>query len=452
MSVATGPNVVLVVLDSARADALADAPTFTDLAGRGARFERAIAPAGWTIPSHVSMFSGLEPTRHGAIATGTGVQADLANARAKTHALADGGNLLAPLLQHAGVATFSSSPNPWVGPGAGLDAGFAEKRFFKWLDPRATVTPPPRLDSRAAKVMQVVRAMRRHAAWVRSGRDKGAEVVLECLDDFFSTSSGPFFAFVNLIETHEPHYPHASERTRAALHPRSLAETANIVLQPGLVRLLRMRAHNWGGHRLPDSLVERWKQAYAAEVRYVDRWLGRLMESLARVGHADDTVVIVTGDHGESFGEGGIVGHGLSVREPSVRVPLALWGPGIPTEVETLPVSLLSIRATVEHLMLGTDDPRSVLNGSGRGSAQVEIEDPARVSRPPRKHRRVSLGPGAAFYDGDLKLAIDPFEGRRLLDLARDPGEAHDLSGQQDPTPRQLEALKEWEGRVTRDA
>jgi arylsulfatase A-like enzyme len=441
----SGRNVVLVVLDSARADLFhANTPVFEELSESGKRFDRAIAPAGWTLPSHASMFTGLHPTEHGIIALGTagGNEANLRNARERVRQLFQQKRLIAPSLRDAGVRTFSATSSPWLWKGSGLDAGFDETDFFYFLGPRYRSLEARGWAKRLNQIYATARTVGQYVSWIRARRDKGAARVLSSMESFVRGSGRPFFAFTNLIETHLPHFPMGT-----SIRGR---EIVDLVLQPPLVRFLRMRSHNYGTGHISATTLARWRDAYASEMRYVDRWLADLSEMLARARVADDTAVIVTSDHGENLGEAGLVGHGLSVAEVAAHVPLGMWGAGVSRESVPDPVSLLSLPATLKELITNEPNEDSLLHNGSRGSAVMEIEDPAHVSRPPKRAKRRASGPGAAFYEGSLKLALDPFTGTGLYDLENDPGERDNLFETLAPTERQTAAREAWERRVTR--
>lgn len=444
MSKLTGRNVVLVVLDSARADLFdRNASTFDELTASGMRFERAVAPAGWTLPSHASIFTGLLPTEHGIVALGTagGNEDNLRNAREKVRSLVQEKRLIAPQLRESGMRTLSTTSSPWLWKGSGLHTGFEETDFFYFLGPRHRSLEAGGWAKRVNQIYATARTVGQYVAWIRKQRDKGAGRVLSGIESFARRSSRPFFAFTNLIETHLPHFPLGNAG--------GAREIADLVLQPPLVRFLRMRAHNYGTGRISDATLARWRDAYASEMRYVDRWLGDLAGMLERAGVADDTAVIVTSDHGENLGEAGLVGHGLSVAEVAAHVPLGMWGAGVPRERVSAPVSLTGIPATLKELLADEQHDDSLLSKGSRGTAVMEIEDPAHVSRPPKRAKRRASGPGAAFYDGSLKLALDPFQGAGLFDLESDPGERSNLMGTRDPTERQTAAREAWERRST---
>lgn len=436
-------NVVLVVMDSARADAIGkDTPIMSSLADDGTLFSRAIAPAGWTLPSHTSMFTGLSPSEHRILGLPGGSERVLANARARVKELIAREQLLAPKLQKAGVRTFSASASPWVTLASGLDAGFDVKDHFNFmqLPPRRTGS---RLPKRLRQSVATIRSMGDHARWIAARRDKGATRVLEGMEHFIRSGSGPFFAFTTLMETHEPHL---------ALPPdkRPPASILNAVLQPGIIRLVRLHAHNWGTVPLPSRLIHRWRAAYASEIRYLDRWIGRLMEMLDRTGVIEDTVVIITADHGELFNEDGWVGHGVSLSEGLARVPLVIRGPGIEgrRSVDS-PVGLSAIGETIHGLITGASDP-GVLDPVRQGRASMEVEHPAHVAHPPPLARRRAGGPGIALYDDDLKLVVDPF------DTSGAPPQLFRVSNEQvevpatnsEPTAWQRQELVRWRQRV----
>lgn len=444
----TGNSVILVVADSVRADMFhEEANNFRALSREGLAFTKAIAPAAWTLPSHVSMFTGMRPTEHRAVARG-GSKVELrSEVRAIVDDIARTDNLLAPRLQKHGLRTFSSTPNPWLGPLTGLHRGFEERRFFGFLDvegsSRHSPKSPPNSPGRVQQVRGVTRAIARHARWVAAGKDKGARQVLDALTQFVHQTSKPFFAFVNLIEAHEPHvHPPTKRRWK---DPDYVKAAANAIFQPGPIRAQRVRHHNWGARQIPDRLLARWTNAYRSEIRYLDTWLLELTNMLESTGRLSTTIVITTSDHGENFGEGGSVGHGVSLRESTAHVPLGIWGADVRAAIIDVPVSLLGVRATVEELTLGIQHEDSLLRG-GTGVASIEIEDPAHVNRPPRGATRASRGPGAAFYDGNLKLVVDPFDGEALYDLARSGSEP--VAANEAPTDGQRSAKREWEARI----
>jgi arylsulfatase A-like enzyme len=443
---ASGRNVILIVLDSARADFFpGNTPNFDEFTARGARFSRAVAPAGWTLPSHASIFTGLSPTEHGIVALGRpgGSQENFRAALLKSKELR--GTLIASQLRGRGIRTLSTTSSPWLWRASGLATGFEETDFFYFLhsEPPSTIKPGPTKVFR--HLGNAARSVGLHLSWMRSGGDKGSARILDNIVRFAAKGT-PFFAFANLIETHQPHYaPGGFGRPGVG---SALWALKDVAFEPPLLRWLRIRAHNYGTHRISPRLMARWRDAYAAEIRYVDAWLARLIERLDAARVLDETTIILTSDHGEGFGEKGIVGHGLSLSQGSGHVPLGMWGGSVPQIEVTEPVGLTSLPATIRHLMFDEPEEASLLLESGSGFARMEIEDPTAVARPPKRAKRSPSGPGAAFYDGALKYVIDPFQGPALYDLDVDPTETTDLLRQRRPTTRQDREAQAWLDRV----
>jgi arylsulfatase A-like enzyme len=191
---ATGPNVVLVVLDTARADAVGagHGTAFPQLARAGRRFHHAVAPAPWTLPSHASILSGLRPSEHGvtgaAVMTGSGPRSP----RPRIEALAD--RWFPEIMRRKGYATFCASGNPWVGPATGLTFGF-DSVFEAWrtaplpklADPlgtggASTSALRKECSARSWTGAGTVRSSRSSTSWSRTRRTRRSEAGGEVLD------------------------------------------------------------------------------------------------------------------------------------------------------------------------------------------------------------------------------------------------------------------------------
>ncbi|HYU58029.1 MAG TPA: sulfatase-like hydrolase/transferase, partial [Actinomycetota bacterium] len=207
------PNVLLVLMDTARADAFepwgapaGSTPVVAELARRGTAFPMAVAPSSWTVPSHASMFTGLLPRAFG-FTPGLWAPREL---RTRMRSLFDRhrDRTLAEVLRHGGYATGAVSTNPIVNSATGFSTG------FDWFgDPgRTRFTRLQRQRQRAAARRGPAGAARRardRAAWWRARDDNGAVHAGRALRRWLDHSGGakPFFAFVNLMETHRPYYP-----------------------------------------------------------------------------------------------------------------------------------------------------------------------------------------------------------------------------------------------------
>ncbi len=179
---------------------------------------------------------------------------------------------------------------------------------------------------------------------------------------------------------------------------------------------------------------------YDAEVRYTDQHLGRLLDHLKKKGLAEDTVVVVTADHGELFGEHGSKYHGRDLYELEIHVPLLLFIPGMTPQRVSEPVSLIDLPRTLLDL-LGVKIADELQGISLVHRLESGQPLPKRVL-----YSEMIKGPNnparRAIVYGQHKLIHDP-QGNafRLYDLSRDPGETRNLFRQNKPLARRLQRL-----------
>jgi arylsulfatase A-like enzyme len=336
---AVRPNVLLIVLDTARADAFEPygapkgaSPAVADLASRGVASPLAHSACSWTMPSHVAMFTGALPRSLG---LGRAPGRKAANCRPVLEANAD--RVLAEVLRRAGYATAAVSANPWIGPYAGFGLGFERFTTVKTQRRRSIYNPRP--------LAHIGWALESLAAKVDDGAAKAKGVVRSWIGE---GSPGPFFWFVNLMECHSPYLP---PRPYNGLGPiqrlRASEEARRHLTINGIGR------HCAGRFPIPDGALERMRRGYAAEIRLMDDWLADVLGELDRRGLLDETLVIVTSDHGENLGEGRLIGHALSLDQRLIHVPLVAAGPGA-SAFETL-VSSTSLPRLVAEAV-GLDD------------------------------------------------------------------------------------------------
>jgi arylsulfatase A-like enzyme len=311
------PHILLVVLDAARRDALApyspDAatPTLAGLARRGVAVADAYATAPWTLPSHVAMFTG-------ALASEFGLdQAPGGDARGVAATIAPlTERLLATRLAAAGYDTHGYSSNLWISHHTGLDAGFGS----------FTYAPSARLE---LTLGASAGARRASLAWAREGLrssgDDGAAQVGSQLRAAITTAdpATPQFWFVNLVEAHSPYLPPRPfndlgprDRIGAALDCERLLNFESICLAAA------------GGLAPGTAALSRLAHLHRQSVAYMDAWLAGVLAALTGRGMLEDTLVIVTSDHGECFGEDGMLAHGFGLLQPLIHVPLLAAGPG----------------------------------------------------------------------------------------------------------------------------
>jgi arylsulfatase A-like enzyme len=323
------PNLLFLVLDTVRAMELGlyggppgITPWLDSVATAGVRFDRAFATASWTLPSHATMFTGRYPFE-----TTTDWHVPLDESQAT----------LAEELGTRGYATAAFSANlRYVSRVFGLSRGFAHFDDFAfnaseairgcnlclvsaigWNRVRGTFYDPGR----------------------RHGRDIG-QAAVEWLDD--QTGTRPWFVFMNLYDAHSPYWPDPPFDTMYA--------TGSITHREP------------GPHVGEDDPASRESlQAYRGALAELDRTLRGMFDTLRARGQLDNTVVVITSDHGEHFGEHRISGHGSSLYSPVTHVPLFIVGPGLPSRAVLAPVTLRDLPAT----LLG------IAGGEGRATSAI---------------------------------------------------------------------------------
>ncbi|MBM3987779.1 MAG: hypothetical protein FJ294_07470 [Planctomycetes bacterium] len=294
-------DVLLVSIDTLRADALgcygnarARTPTIDALAAEGVLFEDATAQANTTVPSHVTMLSGLYPIEHGAVSNGRGI-----STRARTL-----GDLLART-HHTGAFV---SGFTLVDESCGLAPRFDwyddQLLAWRWL---------PRSVERLHLVGALIRFVERRGFDIRRADRPAEETVDAALEWLGSRGDEPLFTFVHL---YDPHAPYAPPPEFARLHDPSYGGP-----------------HNWyeldaaARERLVQdpAQVERMRSLYAGEVSYADAQLARLLEGLRAAGRLERTLVILASDHGEGLGSHGYwFDHGTFLFDEELHVPLVL--------------------------------------------------------------------------------------------------------------------------------
>jgi arylsulfatase A-like enzyme len=417
------PNVLLVVLDTARRDIIepygapnGSTPAIAELARSGSALPQAYATASWTLPSHASMFTGLLPS---AMALGQPPNGAPQGARPALERVLH--RMLPEVLRRAGYATHGWSTNLWASPLAGFDLGFDSHEYVSAASSRRT-------DALTAT------GLRGQVAWALEGLrgrgDDGAEVLGHQLRESIASWSGtPTFWFANLSECHSPYLPPRPWNQLAARERVSSALEARRHLNFESICLAAARSHH-----VPDDALARMRRLQQNAASYLDHWLGGVLTALDERGILDQTLVIVTSDHGENFGEDGLLAHGFSVDERLIHVPLVMAGPGA---VETDSTFSLAELPGLVASAAGLDDHPWGSDELPTGVAVAEFDAMAGQDDPRIQDfaRKWNLSePAVASLCANYRCATD---GRRKLvvrdgqelyfDLVTDPGETDPL-------------------------
>lgn len=406
---AGAPNVIWIVLDTVRADATGlvepsggRTPNLLALASRGVAFEEARSPAGWTLPSHTSMFTGRWPHQLYSEAN-----------RAKGYPprrLEERFTTIAEHLRDRGYATAGFVGNTYFcNAWYGLGQGFA--RYEDAPTDVRTIVRSGGLGRRLAHAVGNPPVERDDAAISRRDAATINAEALAWLDDR-PDAERPFFLFLNYFDAHDPYLTDCgpvSEEDRGWLQ----------------------RWHSSPKHALPAERARRARERYDACVEELDRRLGALVAELERRGALANTALIVTSDHGELFGERGGYLHGPDLHREATHVPLVIVPPGghegrrvpAPVSLRDLPATIADLTGT-EGAFPGRSLARFWRAGGDATPEAVFCDTGGRAD--PRGGRHVPcalVAEGFAYVRGG--------DGREeLYDRARDPGETRDVAGE----------------------
>ncbi len=397
-------NLLLVTLDTLRADHLgaygyprATSPRLDAFAARAHLFEDVTCSVPTTLPSHVSIFTGLRPGDHGVRRNGVEPERDLTTI---FDLLADQRGATTAAVVAAGVLA-----EPYL-TGLGLGEVSLPARRDEFQIPGSRVTGSA-------------------LAWL--DRHLAAE------------APAPFALWVHYYDTHEPYTPPASVFERfdhgyGGPLPRLLTTEDLVALN---------RGERFGPLEAAD--LRHVEDLYDAEIAALDAHLGRLLDAIAVRGLEDDTVVAIVADHGQSLGESGYFGHGKRLFEPIVKIPMLIRLPG-QTEGRriTAPVESIDLMPTLAELF--SLDAPAQLAGVSLAPALAGEQLPGRRLRAIER-RRFPEDPanvGAALHGGDWKAVFyrdeDGSEWHTFGDRERGLDAAEQLDGA-DPRWQQLTAL-----------
>jgi arylsulfatase A-like enzyme len=425
-------NVLLIVLDTVRADGLSlygyareTTPNLAHWAKRGVRFDLALAPAPWTFPSHATLFTGQWPYK---LSAHWELSLDSTYPTLAEY-LSSKGYLTAGFAANTSLCSYET----------GLDRGFGHYEdyplalrtmlgstpFGRWLL-RNTLWPD---DYYSLK-------------WIKN-QSRNAEGINRSFLGWLKRQEPPlpFFAFLNYLDAHEPFLAPREQLTHFGTSPKSRRDY-ELLLEYWDVNKLNLTR--------PEVTLAH--DAYDDCIAHLDRQVGLLLADLDRRGILENTVVIITSDHGEEFGEHGVFNHGYSLYMHEVHVPLLILSPAAPTgRVIADPVSLRDVPATVVDLLgLGTGSPfpggslaslwmPAAPNGRppispalSEVSNSIELS-PLRGKGPTQRGYAMSLVAGAQHY------IRDSAQTEELYDLKRDPLELKNLKNSPDFSPAIIE-------------
>ncbi|MDZ7850714.1 MAG: sulfatase [Halodesulfurarchaeum sp.] len=330
------PNVVYITIDSLRADHTACLdydqavdPRLRELCEQGTMFRKAVANGPNTTASFPSILTGAHSLTYG------------------PYGVCGGGSpFLSRTLNEAGYQTVGYHSNPHLGEDQGYPTGF--DTFNDAVEGEdSVVTLKDKVERLLSTDTILYRFLRR--AWhyfsmtTTSSAYARADTISDNAIEWINakrSDNDPFFIWLHYMDVHYPFQPPKTAMKELSFSPISKRRIVDL---------------NGKMQERPEDLTEKdvtdLLKLYDAEIRYTDQQIGRVIDALKTSGILDETIVVVTADHGEAFGEHDRFGHHPYPYDELIRVPLAIAGPGIePTTVDQQ-VSLLDLPPTVLDLV-----------------------------------------------------------------------------------------------------
>ncbi|MHC4712131.1 MAG: sulfatase [Planctomycetota bacterium] len=436
------PNVIIVTLDTARADHMSvcgyrypTTPYLEEFARECRFFPNGVTVDSWTLPAHASMFTGKYPRAHGAHAHESRKVVGTNRALLTALPLSPSQVSLATLLAAKGYHTAAFSSNyVWLAREFGLHRGFHYYRD----SPRYllfTRSGAPILRYGAKFVDRLFGLNNKFTQPYY-----GARSVTRSATRWLEANGGtPFFLFLNYMDPHEPYGPPPGFDD---IQGRGLP--ADPAITDGALWVPFRENYISNGGEIDGAFMERVLNLYDGELAYADHWIGRLIESLREKGLYEDTLIVVMSDHGEFFGEHQLLNHGVGVYEGGLRIPILLKYPGgvHAGEVIEKRVSIIDIFATVLEV-LRLPDPGSAAQPLGSVTHPVIAEDYLNGMNVRQYGERFDRNQ-MVIYSGDWKF-IRRSDGTELYDLSEDPNETTDLSRNREDLVGELTlSLETW--------
>lgn len=390
-----GPDILVIVLDTVRADHLGvygydreTSPRLDAWAQDARVYDRVMADAPWTLPSHASLFTGRWPISHGARGL-TPEQAGGADIRGFAAPLARGAHTVARALRARGYLTAGIAANrAFLERTWGLDQGFG-MWFCEGFGPDRRKLPYPTADRVTAVTRAFLERPRR----------------------------APLFLFVNYMDAHTPWLPREGYvRDPGAIDRRVLPEGRR--WEEVSVGLLADR-------ELEDTTRRAWVEAYDSELRFLDEHLAELLDALPALGIDEQDYVFILADHGEYLGEHHLVEHSKDVYDTVLHVPLLVRGPGYTAGRDAIPLQHHDLAGMILAAaglgpLPGAQPTGDLQVAELYGTRKKDLHHPRYGERFERVRR--------AYRVGEHSMVLGSDGSEEFYDLAADPGQLRPLT------------------------
>lgn len=461
----TKPNVLFLVLDAVRIDHVSaygydreTTPAIAGLAADGVRYDHAFAPSIWTPTVHGAVFTGKYPSHTGIYGNSLGIP--------------DSFETLPEVFKRQGYQTFAASAGAHIRASRGYARGVDDYVETRRIAPDIDFFRKVFTDRSFAKQVGFT-LTRGPDDKTRYKYDRMRRFMADAID-----AGDPFFGFINAKTAHQPFNPPRPykgmfvedfERPSVEVLERALAKLGRQTQTvPGQdMERIRTVAHSGGDEVLAGDIeltdeewdvIEAW---YDGAIRYLDDLIGEVVDFLEARGAYEDTMLVVTSDHGDNFGDHGLTSHIFSLYDTLVHVPLVIKpparadGPAPTGKTIDNQVSLVDLHPTFLEAA-GAEAPdydltESLLGFEDRSYHDYTFAEYAGFDGPIERLKRKFPDFDAAQYartfqsvrDDEYKLIVDSDGNRELYAWRDDPREQDDLADNKPGTVERLEAVLE---------
>lgn len=332
------PNILFVVMDTCRFDIFdvvlksGKLKNFSELIEDSIYYRNAISPSSWTTPSHVSLFTGLYPSEHKVHETVNLKQSSIVMSQIHNFS----GKVLTEILKTNGYSTYGFVANPNLAPGTGFERGFDYLAFVDMFEELSELWDYTRQKIRSkfptsaediinlainfdisemlyfakknCNFLKLPRLLLIYRDFYKGARkmgypvEKAGKKIVNLIEG--SALNSPFFLFVNFMEMHDPYKVGKGEFFSGEGK--------------------KMLSFLGGGIDIKAELFNEYKELYMRELALLDHYVGKIIDKLKEDRLYDNTVIIITSDHGQNFGEDHFYGHGILLSDSLIKVPLII--------------------------------------------------------------------------------------------------------------------------------
>ena len=297
------PNILLITLDTVRADHLSlydyymnTSPNLENFAKDSVVFDNAVSPSSWTIPSHASIFTGKYPSNHNAIMM--------------HQKLVDKERTLAEILKERGYNTVGFAGGAFCKAKYGMGQGFITYKdrldFFEYMNTYDRFSIRPLLYMFFPNL---------HDFIFNTDRERSSEEINKDVFEWFDKNgNSTFFMFINYFDAHSPYNRGDVFKERFTSETRDYSEVRE---------MLSIKRYE----NVSEDILNYTINLYDTEIFYLDYHLGKLFDKLDELDLRNNTIIIITADHGEEFYDHGRFDHGQTLYEEVIHVPLIIYYP-----------------------------------------------------------------------------------------------------------------------------